>query len=454
MNPTDTQPSSQYIALTIEESFNLALKFHQGGTLDGAEMLYKKIVEAAPDHLNALHFFGVLCHQQNRQEEAAVLIERIIEIDPNNADAHNNLGNVFEGLRRAGDAEACYRKAIALMPDHAPALNNLGVVLMARNAAEEALGVYGRAVEISPETADYRYNLANALKKCGRIDAAVSAYQKAVDLEPNRFDALQGLSRMLIDANRIDEAVQVFNAWLDKDPGNPTALYMQAACKGEGAPDRAPDAYVQKIFDNMADGFDSHLQGNLDYRAPQLLIEALATALPAPDGSLDILDAGCGTGLCGPLLKPFARKLVGVDLSAGMLTRARGVDAYDELVKAELTDFLNSQSNAFDLIASADTLCYFGDLEPVLKGFAGALKYGGVLAFTLEDAGQGRQDWKLNQHGRYAHTREYVERVLRSAGCTIQSIASVILRKEGGQPVRGYSTVATINTAEKSYTTD
>ena len=28
---------------------------------------------------------------------------------------------------------------------------------------------------------------------------------------------------------------------------------------------------------------------------------------------LDVLDAGCGTGLCGPLLAPYARRLVGVD---------------------------------------------------------------------------------------------------------------------------------------------
>ena len=41
--------------------------------------------------------------------------------------------------------------------------------------------------------------------------------------------------------------------------------------------------------------------------------------------SLDVLDAGCGTGLCGPLVAPYARRLVGVDLSEAMLARpARG----------------------------------------------------------------------------------------------------------------------------------
>ena len=40
---------------------------------------------------------------------------------------------------------------------------------------------------------------------------------------------------------------------------------------------------------------------------------------------LDVLDLGCGTGLCGPLLRPYARALAGVDLSPQMLERMRGV---------------------------------------------------------------------------------------------------------------------------------
>ena len=435
-------PPSEGITLTIDEAFELALKLHQTGSLDKAEMLYRRIIDTVPDHLDALHFCGVLCHQQNRKQDAAGLIGRITEIDPGNADAHNNLGNVLEGLGRAEDAEACYRKAIALKPDHAPALNNLGVVLMARRGYKEAFDVYRRAVELSPQTADYHYNLANALRKCGQTDAAVDAYRNAVELDPNHLEAWQGLSRTLIWAHRQDEALQVFDTWLEKDPGNPTALYLKAACRGEGAPDRTPEAYVQNLFDDMADSFDSHLKDKLDYRAPQLLTEALATILPAPDALLDILDAGCGTGLCGPLLKPYARRLVGVDLSAGMLLQAKSLNIYDELVQAELTEYLKGQTAAFDLIVSADTLCYFGDLEPVLKGAAKALRPGGILACTLEDAGDINGNWQLNWHVRYAHGKSYVAQVLIDAGFEIKRINSVILRKEGGAPVNGHLVVA------------
>lgn len=434
-------PSQQRISLSIDEAFQLALLLHRGPSLEMAETLYRRIIEAVPEHLDALHFCGVLCHQQNRHGEAARLIGRIIELDPANVDAHNNLGNVLKALNKKKEAASCYRKAIALNPDHAPALNNLGVVLMAQRAVEEALEVYLRAVQASPETPDYHYNLANALRKCGQIDAAVAEYRHVLALEPKYFNAWQGLSHTLVKAQRKEEALQVFDKWLQKDPGNPTARYLQAACKGEDPPVRAPDGYVQKIFDDMADGFDEHMQKHLEYRAPQLLLDAVSGILE-PDASLAVLDAGCGTGLCGPLLRPYARHLVGVDLSTGMLACAKGVGVYDELIQAELTEYLAKRTDAYELIFSADTLCYFGDLEPILQAAAVALKSVGVLAFTLEAQGFGGDGWQLNSHGRYAHADVYVARVLAANGFAVQSITRVILRKEGGQPVNGHLVIA------------
>ena len=82
----------------------------------------------------------------------------------------------------------------------------------------------------------------------------------------------------------------------------------------------------------------------LDYRAPQLVSTAMAEELPKPSASLDILDAGCGTGLCGPRVRPYARRLVGVDLSSAMLDKARAAGAYDELVDAELTAFMPTKA--------------------------------------------------------------------------------------------------------------
>jgi predicted TPR repeat methyltransferase len=313
---------------------------------------------------------------------------------------------------------------------------------MAQRKVAEAIVAYKQAVALAPDSADYRYNMGNALRKAGEIEEAVNAYQKAVRLNPDHTGARQGLARTLLQAGRRDEAGDVFEEWLRKEPGNPVILYLQAACLGKGVPDRAPDAYVQQIFDDMAESFDAHLVKNLDYRAPALIIDALSTVLPPPDATLYILDAGCGTGLCGPLLRPYARRLIGVDLSAKMLAKAAGRQTYDDLVKYELTEFLNRQNQAYDVIASADTLCYFGNLEPVFQAAARSLKPRGILTFTLEDAGDEEPDSRLNSHGRYAHSRSYVKVAIDGAGLDIHSVTSVVLRNEGKQPVAGYLVLA------------
>jgi predicted TPR repeat methyltransferase len=153
---------------------------------------------------------------------------------------------------------------------------------------------------------------------------------------------------------------------------------------------------------------------------------------------LDVLDAGCGTGLCGAVVAPFARRLIGVDISEGMLAHAKDKNVYQTLVKAELTEYLRDNSETFDLIVSSDALVYFGDLKDIIGAFAGALRLNGLLVFTLERAVGDSVDieYRLELHGRYSHAESYVERLLTSFG--LQSkIIHAELRMEAGLPVPG-----------------
>jgi predicted TPR repeat methyltransferase len=149
--------------------------------------------------------------------------------------------------------------------------------------------------------------------------------------------------------------------------------------------------------------------------------------------------------------------LTGVDLSGGMLAKARGRNAYDELVKSELTAYLLSQSAAFDLVISADTLVYFGSLREVLVAAHGALRGDGLLIFTVEampdeairavpdEAGQKNGNgagYRISPHGRYSHGSEYLGEALLSAGFAILGMESAILRNEGGSPVSGFVVTA------------
>ena len=139
---------------------------------------------------------------------------------------------------------------------------------MAQNQAKEAVEAYRRAAELTPNSAEFRYNMGNALRKSGDFAAAINAYREAVTLAPDYAVAWQGLARSYLLANRREEAADMFEKWLGKDPGNPVILFLQAPCLGKGAPDRAPNHYIEQVFDDLANSFDTHLIEHLEYRAP------------------------------------------------------------------------------------------------------------------------------------------------------------------------------------------
>ena len=377
--------------------------------------------------------------------EAETAYRRTLALNPRFAEAHNNLGNVLRAQGRAEEAVAAYREALACGLDHPLVHYNLASALKAAGDPAPAERHFRRALVEEPAYAEAFNNLANLLREGERLTESATAYRRALALRPDwdeAHDNLSGALYLLHEDGRREEAARFARLWLRDHPDHPVARHIGAAIAGLDAEERASDAYVRQVFDLFAGEFDAKLVGELGYRAPGLLAEAVAGAGIAADGSLDILDAGCGTGLCGPLLRGHARRLEGVDLSPGMLERAAARGLYDALEEAELGAFLAVRPAAFDLIVAADVLCYFGALGRVLGQAAAALRPGGRLAFTVERLDEGGVSCRVSPHGRYAHTERHVRECLTAAGLTVLRIAQDTLRYESGEPVSGLVVLA------------
>ncbi|HET7203360.1 MAG TPA: tetratricopeptide repeat protein [Steroidobacteraceae bacterium] len=432
--------------VTVAEALQLAVQYHRNGHLKAAETVYRRVLEASPDQPDALHFLGVLAHQQGDSAKAIELIRRAIALLPESAGLYNNLGNVLYEAEQFDEAACAYESAIRCEPRHADAFSNLGAVRRIQGRLAEAAEAYRRAIEIDPRHADAHHNLGNLLSAQGRVQESVTYYCTAITLRPEHPEARRHLGIAYATLGRMAEAADVYRKWLREEPGNPVATHMLAACCGESTPDRASDLYVEQIFDNFARSFDAKL-ARLSYRAPQLVAEAVRSAYDGPAGRLAILDAGCGTGLCAPLVAPFAGRLVGVDLSSAMLLKASSRDAYDELVKCELTEYMVGHPAEFDLVISADTLVYFGALDAAFDAAYAALRSDGILVFTVEHAREestGSPGYRLNPHGRYSHTESYLMRALGASGFRVAHMSAATLRMESGTPVAG-----TVVTARK-----
>jgi len=431
------QPTSTDRALTIDEAVAVAVALQHAQQWAAAADIYGTVLEVAPSHPDALHFAGVLAHQQGRTEEAVALIERSLELEPERADWHSNLGNVLQDALRLDEAIAAYGRAISLDPNHANAHSNVGVVLRAKGEATEAEAAYRAAVRIEPEHADAYHNLGVLLNAQQRPREAALCFSKVITLRAKDPEARRLLALAHCTLGEVGKASEIFQEWLNDEPDDPIALHMLAACSGRDVPSRASDAFIERTFDVFADSFDSKL-AQLSYRAPELVAEMLRRSGDAPAKSLDVLDAGCGTGLCGVRIAAHARRLVGVDLSERMLAQARDRNVYDDLFRGELTAYMADRTAMFDLIVSADTLVYFGSLASVVAAAEGALRPGGRLIFTVEEcvgAGDG-SGYSLGTSGRYRHAREYIQAVLKATSLA-SKIVSAELRLEAGQPVAG-----------------
>jgi predicted TPR repeat methyltransferase len=385
---------------------------HQQGRLSEAESGYRSVLRIRPEDPDALHFLGMLHFQRGERAEAIQLVRRSLVALGTNPHAWNNLGNM----------------------------------LLACDQPPEAAEAYEKATQYGSQMAETWYNRAVCLRRVRQYDLAIDCFLKTIELQPQFAPVYERLGMMLYSLGRFRDAADVYRKWLLQDETNPIARHMLSALSGEDVPARADDEYLRMLFDRFAGSFDENLS-DLGYRAPELLAATLGEYV-ASDGRLEILDAGCGTGLCGPLLRSMARRLVGVDLSPGMIEKAQPRNVYDELVVGELCAFMRTRPGTFDAIVSADTLVYFGALEEAAAAARQCLRPGGVLAFTVErlaQEGGSEEPYRIQPHGRYAHREDYVRQALLNAGFARVDIKPVVLRRERGEDVHGHLVAALLD---------
>lgn len=452
-----------------------------------AQECFKKAITIQPAYTQAHYSLGNALINMQDNDEALVHFQRAASLNPVFAEAHRSIGNIFKIQGKFYDALSSYQHALRLQPECPLSYATIGEVLLAQKRFDEAIAIFQQAIarnassalihtglgvaniainQIDTAIASYQlalamdpqfsmahFNLGLALLKQDKADQAIASLQNALALEPHNNKILERLANTFYVQGNIEKAAQVYQQWLTYEPNNPIARHHLAACGNEAVPKRAEDAYIENTFDEFADTFDDTL-AQLKYCGPQLVTEALRRECGVAHKQFSVLDAGCGTGLCGPLVIDYAAQLTGVDLSEGMLAKAKLRDVYDSLIKAELTAYLQSQVDVFDVILSADTLIYFGALESLFTGARAAMRDNGYMFLTAEALLENDQDsgseigYHLNPHGRYSHSEAYLRHTLSDAGFVVIALESAILRHEYGRPVPGHVISCRVTTHE------
>ena len=356
--------------------------------------------------------------------------------------------NELVAMLNAGQHAKLERQLHSLLerhPDSAFIWNLLGVSLEMQGKG--GLSALHKASALLPEDAEIQNNIGNALSDLGRGDEAEARYRLALVLNPDFFGAYGNLGSMLRTQGKLNEALACFQEQLRLAPGDTVIAHHIAAITGSNT-ECAPEQYVEKVFDEYAEEFDAHLQKVLRYEAPERLVALVTGNATPPPEKWNVLDLGCGTGLVGLAIAPFARHLVGVDLSSKMLEKAQARQLYHRLERLDLLTMMRSEAaSSYDVIILADVFIYIGKVDEIIGEIKRLLSPGGVVAFSIEtlDAslheGPSRSvqlDYQLRDTGRYAQSVAYMDRLASAFGFTIKAMVGTPIRVEGGKPVNGY----------------
>ncbi|AYG65144.1 MULTISPECIES: methyltransferase [unclassified Rhizobium] len=293
--------------------------------------------------------------------------------------------------------------------------------------------------------ADRRADYAKMLAESGEPASAAELMEQALELVPRWAAGWFTLAAYREKAGDASGAIAALNEVLALDEGDVFGARLKLAVLGGAeVPDQPPSLYVERLFDDYADRFETSLVEKLGYSVPGKLAALIVETADIPKHFHLAVDLGCGTGLLGPEIRAHVDRLEGYDLSKGMLAKAAEKHVYDHLGQADLS-LEPDLSGVFDaglapgradLITAADVLMYLGNLNGVAAIVDKLSADDAIFAFSVEDAQQ-PAGYVLRDSLRFAHSEAYVRGILADHGFAVLDLTRDVIRMDGGKPVHG-----------------
>jgi predicted TPR repeat methyltransferase len=441
---------------------------------------YRQALSLSPNFVDALIALGFALLESNAIDEAAQCLQQVLSTSPNSVDAHFMLGNItkskgdlhqaidhyiratninpqfefayrmlFEIYQTQGNtalAKSILERAMSALPSSTYFFFERAGLAFAEKDYQKAILLLQKVLILEPEHIACHSNLAKTYMQLGQDEPAIPHFEQLIRFNPDDVAIHEDLGNLYLKLGRKLDALTSFKEVVRIEPDSPLT-HLVAALSGTTTP-TAPVAYAEKLFDHYAQKFDSHLTQTLHYNVPTLLVSLIEESDTDLTGrKLDVLDLGCGTGLFGRAIAPFAAQIVGVDLSQKMLEKAADLNLYQRLEHNDLLGMMRAEPDAsYDLIAATDVFVYVGALDELVVEAKRLLRPNGVFAFSTEslDAvsvpkkSNNTQGFELNDTGRYTHAISYLNKQANDAGFNILETKEEVIRENEGKPVLGH----------------
>ena len=164
------------------------------------------------------------------------------------------------------------------------------------------------------------------------------------------------------------------------------------------------NADLQEIYDEFAENYD---QIAFPYVSPTVMIGVICRYLKP---EYKILDAGVGTGMVGKILQVLGyQDLHGIDLSPGMLQKAREKQVYQSLERMILGEHLDFTSGSFDAAICVGTFTEKHAPPTSLDELVRVVRQDGMVIFSTRadvDLGFLQRQKELEESGKWILVEE------------------------------------------------
>lgn len=419
----------------VEAYNNLGVLAFQQAQFEKAETCYLKALAISPEYIDAIYNLGICYVKQSQWDKALETFKQLLKVTPNHIGAHYQLGKGYFNAGELDKAILAFKSALAINEKLPELHNNLANCYVEQKNWAEARIHFEKALDLDQQNFQAHYNLAIVSEHLANIDLAIQHYQKALKIENNDFAAHNNLGIAYLKRQNLAYALKHFEKALSLQPDNESLKYNVDAIKQDKRLEAAPTHYIKNLFDAYANNFETHIRNSLDYQVPEHLLVAATHRLKLKKNAYTILDLGCGTGLAGEVFKPYAKHMVGVDLSDNMLDVAKTKNIYDALKAEDITAFLKDKKSQYDIILAADVFVYSGKLDEILKGCKNALKRKGLLIFSTEICEN--QAYRVLQSGRFAHNENYLKKLAQKNRLTVRYNEIIQARMQYDEAVMG-----------------
>lgn len=232
--------SPDFPAITLVDRLATAESFIAAGRHDEAEALLGEILQAAPDHAEALNALGASALARKAADRASEILAAAATRHPDHAGIVGNLGVAHQMAGRLAEAIICFERALALepeldgpllslattrflngehdaaraaaaavlarRPEEAAAISLLGLIEMATGDKDEAERHLRRALALNPGDAASLRALSIYCFERHRLGEALALAERARIAAPLDLDALEHVARCLAALGRYDEA--------------------------------------------------------------------------------------------------------------------------------------------------------------------------------------------------------------------------------------------------------